>query len=122
MENYTKENYYTLTVVTPFPGTKGTLIRQFNYASEQLLTVFRERDSEKGEESGVNGSISIAIAIALTSSMQIQLFSELTSHEEIKMMREKLIELKGHPPEIKSKPRSIHVGSLNQNPSIQKSK
>jgi hypothetical protein len=107
---YRKEDDYTLSVTTSLPSG-GSISRLFNFASQQVTTVFREKAEMQGEMRAYSsdGGVSVARAVALTSQMQIQKFSELDSLEEVDLMRQELIQRGGKPPEASEaldKPRS----------------
>lgn len=107
---YRKEDDYTLSVTNALPDG-GSMCRMFNFASRQITTVFREKAEMQGEMRAYSsdGGVSVARAVALTSQMQIQKFSELDSLDEVDLMRQELLKLHGHPPEDSEaldKPRS----------------
>ncbi|TAL28372.1 MAG: hypothetical protein EPN97_14655 [Alphaproteobacteria bacterium] len=97
---YRKEDDYTLSVTNTLPSG-GSICRMFNFASRQVTTIFREKAEMQGEMRayGSDGGVSVARAVALTSQMQIQKFSELDSLEEVDLMRRELIRRGGNPPE-----------------------
>ncbi len=99
-ERYRKENDYTLSAVQDLPSG-GLLTRQFNFASEQITTIY-ERKAEK--DSTVGGSYgsdpkATAVSVALSSQMTVQKFSELDSQAEVDLMRAKLLADGGNIPE-----------------------
>lgn len=106
---YRKEDDYTLSVTNMLPAG-GSICRMFNFASRQVTTVFREKAEMTGEMRSYSsdGGVSVARAVALTSQMQIQKFSELDSLEEVDLMRQELIRRGGTPPEADTldKPKS----------------
>jgi len=106
MTQYAKEDDYTLRASWNPPGSKGTLSRYFNFASEQVVTIFTERaEMEKSIKAGAyDGGAGISVAVALSSQMQIQRFSDMDSQTEIEMMREKLVSLGGKPPAATATP------------------
>lgn len=101
MTRYSKEDDYTICLSWTPPGSKGTLSRYFNFASEQVTTIFTERAEMKDSKASgsYEGGVSVAVAVALTSQMQVQKFSELDSLAEVEMMRAALKTLGGSPPE-----------------------
>lgn len=117
MTRYAKEDDYTLLVTNDFPGG-GTLSRYFNFAAEQVTTIFSqkaEKELSQKEYYG-NAAVSSAVSVALTSQMQIQKFSELDSQAEVERMREELIRLEGKPPvkdDMPGKPRIKPVSVAN---------
>ena len=99
-ERYRKENDYTISAVQDLPSG-GLLTRQFNFASEQVTTIY-ERKAEKEQNFGSNyGSEpkATAVSVALSSQLTIQKFSDLDSQAEVEIMREKLLADKGKIPE-----------------------
>lgn len=87
---FTKENDYTLNVETESFNNANhsrTLTRIFNFKAAQVTTLSREW-------------MSFSAGVTATHAMNIQNFSDIESKEEIREMREKLIELEGQPPEI----------------------
>jgi hypothetical protein len=94
------EDEYTLCATTRVPGADGTLCRYFNFAAEQVTTIFNAKAEMKDDKSagGYDGGVSVAVSVALTSQMHIQKFSDLDSDAEIELMRAKLAELGGKPP------------------------
>lgn len=85
-EVYEKLNDYTLSVTTDFQRNSGSdpeLRRIFNLRARQITSIFSQY---------VSGGVG--------NSMMVQKFSELDSLDEAELMRQKLIELKGTPPEI----------------------
>jgi len=85
-EIYSKLNDYTLSVVTDFvrqAEADPELRRIFNFKARQVTTIY-----------------SMWYGHAVTSNMETQRFSDLDSLEEVAGMREKLIRLGGHPPEL----------------------
>ena len=99
-ERYRKENDYTISAVQDLPSG-GLLTRQFNFASEQVTTIY-ERKAEKEQNFGSNyGSEpkATAVSVALSSQMTIQKFSDLDSQAEVEIMREKLLADNGKIPE-----------------------
>lgn len=87
-ENFEKINDYTLCASTELGHNAAwshKLTRVFNFKAAQVTTVYREWISNS------NGS-------TVTSQMSLQNFSDVESQEEIRDMREKLIELGGNPP------------------------
>ena len=100
MTSYVKEDDYTLCVTSAVPNSRGSLSRYFNFAAEQVTTIFTERAELKDSKASgaYDGSVSVAVSVALTSQMQVQKFSDFDSQGEIELMREKLIFLNGKPP------------------------
>lgn len=97
-ERYRKENDYTLAAVQELPGG-GVLTRQFNFASEQVTTIY-ERKAEKEHSLGEYSSgKATSVSVALTSQVTIQKFSDLDSQAEVEIMRGKLVEQGGKIPE-----------------------
>lgn len=105
-EEIVKDNDYTLSVIqtaqeelpsnysNTIPTHKASLTRTFNFLSEQVTTITRDTVSSPM----FNGSGGDA-ATAVTSQMIIQNFSDFDSTKEIELMREKLKEMGGTPPE-----------------------
>jgi len=104
MTRYAKEDDYTICLTSTPPGTKGQLTRYFNFASEQITTIYAERaDMRETIKSGAyDGGAGVSVSVALTSQMSVQKFSELDSQAEVEMMRAALITLGGKPPEASS--------------------
>ncbi|MEZ0224072.1 MAG: hypothetical protein ACAH83_05935 [Alphaproteobacteria bacterium] len=107
---YRKEDDYTLMVTNVLPSG-GIICRIFNFASRQITTVFSEKSEVQGDlrAYGHDGGVSAARAVALTSQMQVQKFSELDSLEEVNLMRRELMIRGGKPPgvsETLDKPKS----------------
>ena len=107
---YKKEDDYTLVATNTLP-TGGTISRFFNFASQQVTTIFREKAEVSGEMRayGSDGGVSVARAVALTSQMQVQKFSDLDSAVEVSLMHDRLVQAGGHPPalaDILDKPKS----------------
>lgn len=100
MTTYSKEDDYTLCAYNALPGA-GVLRRYFNFASEQITTIYSEKAQieMKIKDYERNGGNSAAVSVALTSQMDIRKFSELDSQLEIELMRKKLRDLGGTPPE-----------------------
>lgn len=82
------------------------LTRLFNFSARQVTTVFSEWRT-------------YGQAPSVSNTMQVQNFSDFESLDEIRQMREKLIELKGRPPELESmelkKPARPALGANNGN-------
>lgn len=95
------EDDYTLLAVNTL-SSGGTISRFFNFASQQVTTIFREKAEVSGEMRAYSseGGVSVARAVALTSQMQVQKFSELDSTTELELMHEKLVQEGGHPPAL----------------------
>lgn len=93
--NMQKENDYTLNVTTEYwsgySSSSRSLTRLFNFKSQQVTTLSREW-------------ISVSNGATSSQQMNIQNFGDVQSQEEIKFMREKLIELGGHPSELDATP------------------
>lgn len=102
---YTKQNPYTLLATDEVPGG-GTLSRYFNFAAEQVTTIFREKaelqDSVKTYQSA--GGNAVAASVALTSQIHIQKFSEFDSTAEIELMHAELVRRGGKPPSLNELP------------------
>ena len=98
---YQKEDDYTLLATNTLP-TGGTVSRLFNFAAQQVTTIFREKaEMEKDVITyASNGGNAVARAVALTSQMQVQKFSELDSLAELEILRAELVKRGGHPPEL----------------------
>ena len=100
-ERYRKENDYTISAIQDLPSG-GLLTRQFNFAAEQVTTIY-ERKAEK--EQTVGGSYSndpkaTAVSVALSSQMTIQKFSDLDSLDEVADMHKRLRDKGGNPPPL----------------------
>lgn len=102
---YTKENPYTLLALDEVPGG-GTLSRYFNFAAEQVTTIFRERaelkETIKAYQS--SGGNAVAASVALTSQMHVQKFNEFDSAAEIEFMHAELVRRGGKPPALNELP------------------
>ncbi len=112
-ERFRKENDYTLSVTQDLPSG-GLLTRQFNFASEQLTTIY-ERKAEKEQNFGSNyGSEpkATAVSVALSSQMTVQKFSELDSQAEVDLMRAKLLADNGKIPEAATGKQKIAPAKL----------
>jgi len=106
MTRYSKEDDYTLCASSTVAGTKGVLCRYFNFAAEQVTTVFSERaelNTSKAAGSS-QGGVAVAVSVALTSQMNVQKFSDFDSDVEIELMRAELKKLGGRPPEANATP------------------
>ena len=104
---YIKEDDYTLLVTNALPSG-GTLSRFFNFASEQVTTVYERKETLTDKQNaGYSSSpaVSSAVSVALASQMSVQKFSEFDSQVEIELMREKLQKAGGTPPPSNSKPK-----------------
>lgn len=104
MTTYRKEDDYTLLATSDVPGG-GTLCRYFNFAAQQVTTLYTQRAELKGEVtkqtySSGNFGVSQAVSVALTSQMQVQKFSDLDSLAEVELMRAELVSRGGKPPEL----------------------
>lgn len=105
MERFIKENAYTISVVKQTENLhrgdhasdkiceRFTLTRTFNFLSGQITTiacgnVFQSRGADAGG------------AAAVSTQMAIQNFEDVQSLKEIQLMREKLVEFGGTPPEL----------------------
>lgn len=97
MTTYTKEDDYTLCTYNAFPGA-GVLRRYFNFAAEEITTIYSEKAEKELKIKEYQGN-SASVSVALTSQMDIRKFSELDSQLEIELMRRKLRDLGGTPPE-----------------------
>ncbi|TAL37424.1 MAG: hypothetical protein EPN97_05115 [Alphaproteobacteria bacterium] len=83
-EVFEKLNDYTLSVTNDFARQKGAdpeLRRIFNFKARQVTSIY-----------------SMWYSSSVTSSMQVQKFSELDSLDEVADMHKKLCELGGNPP------------------------
>ena len=106
-DQFVKDNDYTLSVIHSdkeiLPGNysnaqqvrKFSLTRIFNFLSQQVTTLTHDSIASPMYNS-TGGDASAAISTQTI----IQNFSDIDSKEEIKLMREKLVELGGHPPEL----------------------
>jgi hypothetical protein len=105
-EKFVKENAYTLSVVSEdrvvihnnatgydSGSSASSLTKTFNFLSAQVTTIARDSLFE-WRNSQAGGSA------ATSTQMIIQNFSDIESKEEIKLMREKLVEMGGTPPEL----------------------
>jgi hypothetical protein len=111
MVEYKKYNSYTLEETGETPGG-GTLTRYFNYASGTVTTLFREKVemSEKLQEYSSSGKyVGGMAALALTSQMNVQKFSELDSSQEIVLLHEELKKLGGAPPPLEEVLRTMDL-------------
>jgi hypothetical protein len=113
---YQKEDDYTLLVTNKLPGG-GEITRLFNFAAQQVTTIFHEKAEMSAEKSAYasTGGVSVARAVALTSQMQVQKFSDFESQAELELMRQELIKRSGKPPELgetlgKTKPSITKLG------------
>lgn len=84
-DRFTKQNDYTLSVSQDLPSG-GLLTRQFNFASEQVTTIYERKASLSDHQTA-----GVAASVALSSQMTIQKFSDLDSQAEVEIMREKLL-------------------------------
>jgi hypothetical protein len=96
---YDKEDDYTLRATTTLPSG-GSLTRLFNFASEQITSIYERKETMKDQFSNYGVGAGTSVSVALASQMEIQKFSELDNDAEVKLMRAKLVELKGNPPEL----------------------
>lgn len=104
---YIKEDDYTLLVTNTLPSG-GTLSRFFNFASEQVTTVYERKEALSDKQNaGYSSSpaVATAVSVALASQMSVQKFSEFDSPAEIELMREKLAKMGGTPPASNAKPK-----------------
>lgn len=100
--SFRKEDDYTLLVFSESRGG-GTISRYFNFAAQQVTTLYERKEQLTDRQSstyGASGSVATTAAVALASEMTVQKFSELDSLAEVRLMREALIGLKGNPPEL----------------------
>lgn len=98
MARLSKEDDYTL-LATTYTASGGTISRYFNFASQQVTTLYERKEREK-DTAGSYQSTSTSVAVALASELTVQNFSELDSLAEVKLMRDELVKLKGNPPEL----------------------
>lgn len=110
-ERYRKENDYTLSVSQDLPSG-GLLTRQFNFASEQVTTIYERRDTLKDQYSAYGVGAGTAVSVALSSQMTIQKFSDLDSQAEVEIMREKLLAEGGKIPEASTGKQKIAPAKL----------
>lgn len=99
MTDYRKEDDYTLRATTELPE-KGFLHRYFNFAAEEVRTILTVERSININRRYSGSTEPVAAAVALTSQMDSQKFSDFDSMTEVELMREKLISLGGKPPEL----------------------
>ncbi|MDE1151027.1 MAG: hypothetical protein PW788_00690 [Micavibrio sp.] len=106
MTRYSKEDDYTLCASTTVIGSKGVFSRYFNFAAEQVTTIFSERAelSTNKAAGSSQGGVAVAVSVALTSQMSVQKFSDFDSQVEIDLMRAELKKLGGNPPEMNATP------------------
>jgi hypothetical protein len=97
-ERYRKENDYTISAIQDLPSG-GLLTRQFNFASEQITTIYERKADMKDQYSSYGTGAATSVSIALSSQMTIQKFSELDSQAEVDIMRAKLLADNGKIPE-----------------------
>lgn len=110
-ERYRKENDYTLAVVQDLPSG-GFLTRQFNFASEQVTTIY-ERKAEKEHSLGeYSTGKATSVSVALASQVTIQKFSDLDSQAEVEIMRGKLLADGGKIPEASTGKQKIAPAKL----------
>lgn len=97
---YAKEDDYTLLVTNTLPDG-GTLSRFFNFAAEQVTTIYgntvQKESTIKPNYSSQSGSTSVSVAV--TSQMALQKFREFDNETEIRFMFDKLVGLKRKPPQ-----------------------
>jgi hypothetical protein len=102
-ETFEKVNDYTLCASTELGHNAAwahKITRLFNFRAAQVTTVYREWISNS------NGS-------TVTSQMVMQNFGDVESQDEIRAMREKLVELGGNPPPFGAelgKSRALNLG------------
>ncbi|HYD17822.1 MAG TPA: hypothetical protein VEF76_05035 [Patescibacteria group bacterium] len=95
-DKFVKDNDYTLSVIQNVAG--GTLTRQFNFAAEQVTTLY-ERKAEMSHSLGeYSTGKATAVSVALATQMAIQKFSDLDSTAEVDLLRAKLVEMGGKIP------------------------
>ncbi|MDF3025426.1 MAG: hypothetical protein K0R10_2787 [Alphaproteobacteria bacterium] len=97
-ERYRKENDYTISAIQDLPSG-GLLTRQFNFASEQITTIYERKADMKDQYSSYGTGAATSVSTALSSQMAIQKFSDLDSQAEVEIMREKLLADNGKIPE-----------------------
>ncbi len=112
-ERYRKENDYTLSAVQDLPSG-GQLTRQFNFASEQLTTIYERKADMEKTVGGSYGSDpkATSVAVALSSQLTVQKFSELDSQAEVDIMRAKLLADNGKIPEAATGKQKIAPAKL----------
>ena len=102
MTKLSKEDDYTLLVTNELP-TGGKLCRYFNFAAQQVTTIFvqkAEMEKSIGSEYSANGR-AVSVSTAITSQMQIQKFSDLDgATQEIEAMHVELKDRGGNPPDL----------------------
>jgi hypothetical protein len=113
-ERYRKENDYTLSVYQDLPSG-GLLTRQFNFASEQVTTIYERKAEMKerfGNEYASDAPKAASVSVALSSQMTIQKFSELDSQGEVEILRQKLLADGGIIPEASTGKQKIAPAKL----------
>lgn len=103
--NFRKMNDYTLEVseteVRPYDEIRtivaikhyATITRTFNFMARQVTTVHRDLVFQsRGETAGGSAAISTQATI--------RNFRDLESQAEVSLMRDKLVSMGGHPPEL----------------------
>ncbi|MEZ0261245.1 MAG: hypothetical protein ACAH80_09560 [Alphaproteobacteria bacterium] len=99
-EEFVKANDYTLVVSQVYATeklSKPTLTKIFNFAAQEVSTIYERGYAREG----------MGVGFAIT--RESKNFSELDSLDEVALMRAKLVDLGGHPPELPtlSKPRKL---------------
>lgn len=97
--SYHKEDDYTLRATSTTPGG-GSLSRYFNFAAEQVTTIYERKEQLKDQYSSYGTGAATSVSVALASEFNVQKFSELDSLAEVEMMHAKLTELGGKPPSL----------------------
>lgn len=113
-ERYRIENDYTISATQEL-SSGGSLTRQFNFASEQVTTIYERKAEMKdrfGSEYSSDGGKAIAVSVALSSQMTVQKFSDLDSQAEVEIMREKLLADGGKIPEASTGKQKIAPAKL----------
>lgn len=111
-EKFAMENEYTLSV-TRDVAAGGRLTREFNFASNQLTTIYARKEEKAHSLGEYSTGKATSVAVALASQMDVRNFSELDSQVEVELMREKLISLGGKPPAADAK-QKIAPAKLSQ--------
>lgn len=101
--SYDMEDDYTLRVTSAMKSG-GTLSRYFNFAAEQVTTVYERKEQMKDQYRGYGDGASTSVSVALASELHVQKFSELDSLLEVEMMHAKLKDLGGKPPALNGLP------------------
>lgn len=103
-ETFTRDNDYSLSAHSRTSSYESgmtfssRITRTFNFLAQQVTTVTRDMIYQPAPSYQSGGSSSV------TATTTVQRFDEFQSDAEIRLMRQKLVDMGGHPPEIEITP------------------